>query len=212
MENSFRFIAEKVYAIPGRGVVVTGKVESGSVSVGEEIRFLGTDGQWVIALVIAIEVSQRLVDVAPAGQTASLLLEGVKKEQIALGTILMAAPATPVPVSSSPTQSSFPIAVSIPQAPSFGKAIHPSSSLWRTIFFVGIGILIILAILYFQGKLGPINPIKKIASHQLSVGSNQPSAFSHTTATFIRNEKIIFYYINYPSRNSSKIIWPGMIV
>ncbi|MBU1209128.1 MAG: hypothetical protein KKH04_19745, partial [Proteobacteria bacterium] len=118
MENSFRFIAEKVYAIPGRGVVVTGKVESGSVSVGEEIRFLGTDGQWVIALVIAIEVSQRLVDVAPAGQTASLLLEGVKKEQIALGTILMAAPATPVPVSSSPTQPSFPIAVSIPQAPS----------------------------------------------------------------------------------------------
>jgi hypothetical protein len=124
------------------------------------------------------------VEEAATGQQASLLLEGVRKEQITLGTILMEVPATPVPIRSSPPQPSSQPAVSIPSAPSLGKAIHPSSSLWRTILFVGIGILILLALLYFQGKLGPINPIKKIASHPLSALSNQPSAFSNTSLTF----------------------------
>jgi hypothetical protein len=168
MEKSFRFIAEKVYSLPGRGVVVTGKVENGSVSVGEEIGLLGTDGQWASALVVGIEVSRRLVEEATAGQQASLLLEGVRKEQITLGTILMEMPATPAPVSSSSPQLPSQPAVSIPSAPSLGKAIHPSSSLGRTVLFAVIGILIILAILYLQGKLDRINPIKRIASYQLS--------------------------------------------
>jgi hypothetical protein len=80
----------------------------------------------------------------------------------------MEMPATPAPVSSSSPQLPSQPAVSIPSAPSLGKAIHPSSSLGRTVLFAVIGILIILAILYFQGKLGPINPIKKIANLQLS--------------------------------------------
>ena len=189
MEKGFRFIAEKVYSIPRRGVVVTGKVESGSVSAGEEIGFLGTDGQWAGALVVGIEVSRRLVEEATTGQQASLLLEGIKKEQITLGTILMEMPATPVPIRSSPPQPSSQPAASIPPAPSLGQAIHPSSSLWRTLFFIGIGILILLAILYFQGKLDPINPIKKFAGLTLSALSNQSSAFNHTSPTF-KNESL----------------------
>jgi hypothetical protein len=168
MEKSFRFIAEKVYSIPGRGVVVTGKVESGSVSAGEAVGFLGTDGKWAKALVVAIEVSRHLVEEALSGQQASLLLEGVRKEQITLGTLLMEVPATPAPVSSSLPQISSPPEVSIPAAPSLGKAIHPPSSLGRTVLYAVIGILIILAILYLQGKLDRINPIKRIASYQLS--------------------------------------------
>lgn len=168
MDKNFRFIAEKVFSIPGRGVVVTGKVEGGSVSAGEEIGFLGTDGKWAIALVVGIEVSRRLVEEAEAGQQASILLEGVKKEQITLGTVLMAAPEASVPIGSVPPQPDLPHVVSIPSEPSMGEAIQPSSSLWRTILFVGIGILILLAILYFQGKLDQIKPIKKLASQHLS--------------------------------------------
>jgi hypothetical protein len=177
MDKSLRFIVEKVYALPGKGVVTTGKIESGSVAVGEEIRFLATDGQWANALVIGIEVSRQLVEEASAGQQASFLLEGVRKEQIALGTILLDVPPGPVrvgsPASPSASRPSPQPAVSIPSAPSSAEAIHPRSSLWRTIFYVGIGILIILAILYSQGKLGPISPIKKIANHQLWPGKKQ---------------------------------------
>jgi len=176
MDKSFRFLVEKVYSIPGKGVVATGKVESGSVSVGEEIRFLGTDGQWANAMVIGIEVSRHLVDEASAGQQASFLLEGVRKEQITLGTILLDVPAAPtIPVRASspaPPPVSQPTR-SIPTVPSLGEAIHPRSSLWRTIFYVVIGILIILAILYAQGKLGPVTPLKRIANHPLGLGQNQ---------------------------------------
>ncbi len=166
MDKSFRFLVEKVYSIPGKGVVVTGKMESGSVSVGEEIRFLGTDGQWASAMVIGIEVSRQLVDEASAGQQASFLLDGARKEQITLGTILLDVPAGPGRTPSAPSPPVSPPVRSAPEAPSLGEAIHPRSSLWRTIFYIGIGILIILAILFSQGKLGPLPPIKKIAKHE----------------------------------------------
>ena len=170
--SGFRFIAEKTISIPGRGTVVTGKVEEGSVSVGAEVGFLGTDGKWVSAQVVAIEVSRRLVEEAEAGQQASMLLQGVKKDQIAPGMVLIEVPATPVPISSSsrPPEPSLPDGASAPPMPSSGKAIHPPSSLWRTALFLVIGILIILAILFLQGKL---DSIKRIAGVQ-------PSALKET--------------------------------
>ncbi len=176
MDKSFRFLVEKVYSIPGKGVVATGKVESGSISAGEEIRFLGTDGQWANAMVIGIEVSRQLVDEASAGQQASFLLEGVRKEQITLGTILLDVPAAPTSPARASSPAPPPVSQptrTIPTVPSLGEAIHPRSSLWRTIFYLVIGILIILAILYAQGKLGPVNPIKRIVNHPLGLGKNQ---------------------------------------
>jgi len=176
-KGGFRFIAEEVFSIPGRGVVVTGKVEEGSISVGQEIGFLGTDGKWISARVIGIEVSRRLVEEAEAGQRASLLLEGVRKDQITLGTVLMEVPAAPVPIPSpAAPQPSYPPVVTAPSAPSIGKAIHPPSSFWRTVLFIVIGILVILAILYFQGKWDPSkwDPRKVQKSFQLSAISNQP--------------------------------------
>jgi hypothetical protein len=155
MERGFRFIAEKVYPVPGRGIVVTGKVESGSVSVGSEVGFLGTDGKWTSALVIGIEVNRRLVEEAGAGQQASILLEGVRKDQVTLGTVLQEVPAGPSPIPSPPPESAPRPVVPAPSQPSLEKAIHPPSSFWRTLFFILIGILVILAILYFQGKWDP---------------------------------------------------------
>lgn len=152
MGSGFRFIAEEVFSIPGRGVVVTGRVEDGSVSVGQEIGFLGTDGKWTSALVIGIEVSRRLVEEANAGQRASILLQGVKKDQITLGTVLLEVPAAPAPLPSPPPQPYSPAPDLVPSTPSYGKAIHPPSSLWRTIFFLILGILIIWALFYLRAK------------------------------------------------------------
>ena len=180
-EGRFRFIAEEVFAIPGRGLVVTGKVEEGSVSVGTEVGFLATDGKWISALVIAIEISRRLVEEAKAGQRASILLEGVKKDQITLGTVLQDVPVAPVPISSPPAQLSAPPVAATPPPTSWGEPIHPPSSLWRTIFFVIIGILVILGILYLQGKWDPKkwDPRKRITSIQRIKDSNQQPAISN---------------------------------
>ena len=125
------------------------------ISVGTEIGFLATDGKWISALVVAIEVSRRLVEEAKAGQRASILLEGVKKDQITLGTVLQDVPVAPVPISSTSPQPSPPPVAAAPSTPSLGQAIHPPSSFWRTILFLVIGVLAILAILYFQGKWDP---------------------------------------------------------
>jgi hypothetical protein len=162
MERGFRFIAEKVYAIPGRGIVVTGKVEKGSVSVGSEVGFLGTDGKWTSALVIGIEVNRRLVEEAEAGQQASIMLEGVRKEQVTLGTVLLEVPAAPVSITSPPPEPTPRPVVPAPSRPSLEKAIHPPSSLGRTVLFIVIGILVILAILYFQGKWDPRKMITRV--------------------------------------------------
>jgi hypothetical protein len=191
-EGRFRFTAEEAFAIPGRGLVVTGKVEEGSISVGAEVGFLARDGKWIRALVVAIEISRRLVEEAKAGQRASILLEGVKKDQITLGTVLQDVPVAPVPISSTPAKPSAPPVAATPPPTSWGGPIHPPSTLWRTILFVIIGILVILGILYLQGKWDPKkwdpkkwDPRKRITSIEPLKDSNQQSAsknFRHLRA------------------------------
>src|SRR5512147_2742782 len=90
--GGFRFRVEKVFSIPGRGVVISGKVEEGKVCVDQVIGFLEATGRWKNAVVLAIEVEQGLVEEAQAGGQASLLLDGVKKNQIPVGTIFLEPP------------------------------------------------------------------------------------------------------------------------
>lgn len=184
METSFRFVVEKVFTIPGRGVVVSGRVESGTIAVGEELGFLGTEGQWVKAVVVAIEVARRLVEQAEAGQQASFLLQGVKKEQITVGTILVevptvpSAPPTPQPIVPESTQTTSIPSVSYPGS---NRAIQPSSGVARTLLFLLIGIIIILILLTVQGKWDPKkwDPRKvKFEHSQLMMPGPIPEAFS----------------------------------
>jgi len=187
----FRFVANKVYTIPGRGTVVTGKVERGSVSVGDEIGFIGSDGQLSRAVVSAIEVSRRLVEEAQTGQEASLLLEGSRKGQIVQGTVLMEVPeAAPVPVSPAAAETG----PSEPVTPSYAspapKPIAPSSGAGRFIIYILVGLLILFAFLYIQGKLDPQNwdprkwdPKKKRTSIQPFVLSDRLSYFIPLSAS-----------------------------
>ncbi len=183
METGFRFVVEKVFTIPGRGVVVSGRVESGTISVGEELGFLGTEGQWVRAAVVAIEVSRRLVDQVEAGQYASFLLQGVKKEQITLGTILVEVPAVPAPPSiPQPSVTERTTSIPMPNMSYSGssRAIQPSSGIGRTLIFLLIGLIIILLLLISQGKLDPKkwDPRKmKFDQKQLTVVQPIPENF-----------------------------------
>ncbi len=184
--RDFRFVADKVYTIPGKGVVVTGRVEKGAVSVGDEIGFLGADGQMASATVAAIEVSRRLVEGAQAGEEASLLLEGARKNQITQGTVLMEAPeAPPVPVSPAPAATVRYERAEPPPLPSSAKPIDPSSGWGRFVVFLLIGLVVLLLLLFSQGKLDrqkldprKWDPKKKLTSIQPSAKSFQLSAIS----------------------------------
>jgi hypothetical protein len=194
--REFRFVAEKVYSIPGRGVVVTGRVERGTVSVGDEIGFLGADGRYVGALIVAIEASRRLVEVVEAGQEASLLLQGVKKGQITTGAVLTAAPqAPPAPVAPSPSETVSFETPSLPPSPYSSRPIQPSSTLWRTALFILIGILILLLLLVSQGILDPTkwDPRKKLTSNGMSEGQRVDTAWDVAyAALFLASEEAGF--------------------
>ena len=193
--REFRFVANKVYTIPGRGVVVTGRVEKGAVSVGDKVGFLGTDGQMASATVAAVEVSRRLVEEAQAGQEASLLLEGARKNQINQGTVLVEAQeaspmtVTPAPV---PAETVRYEKAEAPPPPSSARPIDPSPGLGRFVIFILVGLLILLLLLFSQGKLDrekldprKWDPKRKLASIQRSPNSFQQSAVSFQR-TFIQ--------------------------
>jgi hypothetical protein len=180
--RGFRFRVEKVFSIPGRGVVVSGKVEEGKVAVEQVIGFLETTGQWKNVAVVAIEVARRLVEEAEAGQQASLLLDGVKKNQIAIGTVLLEPPQgsvsrepdQPEPAPEPAARTSSPQAPKMPPPThiSSGRPIQPASGSWRLAVLVLAGLLIILLLLFFQGKLDPMKRRVEIHPHQVGTMEN----------------------------------------
>jgi hypothetical protein len=148
--GGIRFKVEKVFTVPGRGVVVSGKIEEGRVAVGQGVGFQGKEGEWTGAKVMAIEVAHRLVEEAQGEQKASLLLEGIKKKQIVAGTILLEPPSSPVSMAASERRKPYEDAATLPLPPHpeialppdvpRDGAIQPSSGLWRTAFFYCLGL------------------------------------------------------------------------
>jgi translation elongation factor EF-Tu-like GTPase len=80
----FSMTVEDVFVIAGRGLVATGRVESGTLRVGEEVQLDGG----VSARVDAIEKFRKTLDEAVAGENVGLLLSSLTKGQIGRGTVL----------------------------------------------------------------------------------------------------------------------------
>ena len=82
----FRLTVDDVFFIRGRGTVVTGEVEVGSVRVGEEV--------WVAdrpqVRVDGIEAFRKRLDEAQAGQIVGLLLTSLSKDDVNRGDVISA--------------------------------------------------------------------------------------------------------------------------
>jgi translation elongation factor EF-Tu-like GTPase len=74
----FRLTVEDVFAIRNRGIVATGRVESGTLRVGDTVQIDGT----LEARVDAIEVFRKSIDEANAGENIGVLFKGVEKNQL----------------------------------------------------------------------------------------------------------------------------------
>ncbi len=78
---------EDVFSIPGRGTVVTGRVERGIVKVGEEVEIVGIrDTQKTT--VTGIEMFRKLLEQGQAGDNVGILLRGTKPEDVERGQVL----------------------------------------------------------------------------------------------------------------------------
>jgi elongation factor Tu len=88
---------EGVHTITGRGTVATGKIEQGTVTVGQKVEILGLN-DIVETVVTSIEAFNQPMPSAEAGQNVGVLLRGVKAEQVQRGQVI-AAPRTVRPQS-----------------------------------------------------------------------------------------------------------------
>ncbi len=83
----FRMTVEDVFLIRNRGVVATGRVESGTLRVGDSVQIDGT----LEARVDGIEVFRKSIDEAKAGDNIGVLFKGIEKSQLNRGSVLTAA-------------------------------------------------------------------------------------------------------------------------
>jgi elongation factor Tu len=80
----FRLTVEDVFVIRNRGVVATGRVESGTLRVGDTVHVDGT----LSAQVDGIEVFRKSIDQANVGDNIGVLFRGLEKSQLNRGSVL----------------------------------------------------------------------------------------------------------------------------
>ncbi|PON52866.1 Translation elongation factor [Trema orientale] len=74
---------------PGRGTVATGRVEQGTIKVGEEVEILGLrQGAPVKTTVTGVEMFKKILDQGQAGDNVGLLLRGLKREDVQRGQVI----------------------------------------------------------------------------------------------------------------------------
>ncbi len=87
IDKPFLMPIEDVFSISGRGTVVTGRVESGIVKVGEEVEIVGIKDT-VKTTVTGVEMFRKLLDEGRAGENCGVLLRGTKREDVQRGQVL----------------------------------------------------------------------------------------------------------------------------
>ena len=87
IDKSFLMPIEDVFSISGRGTVVTGRVESGIIKVGEELEIVGIKDT-VKTTCTGVEMFRKLLDEGRAGENCGVLLRGTKREDVQRGQVL----------------------------------------------------------------------------------------------------------------------------
>jgi len=87
-DKPFLMPVEDVFSIKGRGTVVTGRIERGTVKVGEEIEIVGLAAVGRRVVVTGVEMFQKTLDEGQAGDNVGCLLRGVERADIERGQVL----------------------------------------------------------------------------------------------------------------------------
>ena len=87
-EKPFLMPVEDIFTITGRGTVVTGRVERGELNVNDEVEIIGIREKATKTTVTSIEMFNKLLDSAEAGDNAALLLRGLKREDVERGQVI----------------------------------------------------------------------------------------------------------------------------
>jgi len=87
VDKPFLMPVEDVFSITGRGTVATGRVDRGTIKIGDEVEIVGIKDTRK-SVVTGVEMFRKLLDKAEAGDNIGTLLRGVEKEEIVRGMVL----------------------------------------------------------------------------------------------------------------------------
>ena len=88
VDKPFLMPVEDVFTITGRGTVATGRVERGTVKVGDEVEIVGLMDKPRKTVVTGVEMFRKMLDQAEAGDNIGALLRGVERKEIERGQVL----------------------------------------------------------------------------------------------------------------------------
>ncbi|SER68897.1 elongation factor Tu [Corynebacterium cystitidis] len=88
-DRDFLMPVEDIFTISGRGTVVTGRVERGVLNVNDDVEIIGIKEKPTQTTVTSIEMFNKLLDTAEAGDNAALLLRGTKREDVERGQVII---------------------------------------------------------------------------------------------------------------------------
>ena len=86
-EKPFLMPVEDVFTITGRGTVATGRVERGTVKIGDTVEIVGMNSK-LSTVITGVEMFRKLLDQAVAGDNVGLLLRGIQRTDIERGQVL----------------------------------------------------------------------------------------------------------------------------
>ncbi|MCU9594029.1 elongation factor Tu [Caldibacillus thermolactis] len=87
-DKPFMMPVEDVFSITGRGTVATGRVERGTVKVGDEVEIVGLADEARTTTVTGVEMFRKLLEQAEAGDNIGALLRGVSRDEVERGQVL----------------------------------------------------------------------------------------------------------------------------
>ncbi|XP_009787258.1 elongation factor Tu, mitochondrial-like [Nicotiana tabacum] len=88
LDKPFLMPIEDVFSIQGRGTVATGRVEQGTIKVGEDVEILGLMQGNLKSTVTGVEMFKKSLDYGQAGDNVGLLLRGLKRDDIMRGMVI----------------------------------------------------------------------------------------------------------------------------
>jgi elongation factor Tu len=88
IDKPFLMPIEDVFSITGRGTVATGRIERGTINVGDPVDIIGLGATGMKSTVTGVEMFRKLLDRGEAGDNVGLLLRGIEKDAIRRGMVI----------------------------------------------------------------------------------------------------------------------------
>ena len=89
-DKPFLMPVEDVFTITGRGTVASGRIDRGTVKVGDEVEIVGLVDKVLKSVVTGVEMFHKTLDLGEAGDNVGVLLRGISHDQIERGQVLAA--------------------------------------------------------------------------------------------------------------------------